>query len=53
MEQSKVKYLKEKQIEKTAEKNFENINNYAQNPIQAKFIAFRKTKKEISPKDLL
>ena len=53
MKQEKVKFLKEKQIEKSAEKNFENINCYAQNPIQAKFLAFRKTKKEINPKDLL
>ena len=53
MEQSKVKYFKEKQLEKQAQNSFENINNYAQNPIQAKFLAFRKTKKEINPKDLL
>ena len=53
MEESKVKYLKEKQDELEAEKNFENINSYAQNPIQAKLLAFRKTKKEINPKDLL
>lgn len=52
MEQSKIKYLKEKEIEKKAQKNFESINCYAQNPIQAKFLAFRKTKKEINPKDL-
>ena len=52
MEESKIKYLKEKQVEKKAENNFEHINNYAQNPIQAKFLAFRKTKKEINPKDL-
>ena len=53
MEENKVKYLKEKQVEDTAEKNFDNINSYAQNPIQAKFLAFRKTKKDINPKDLL
>ena len=52
MEQSKVKFLKEKEVEKTAQTNFDNINKYAQNPIEAKFLAFRKTKKEINPKDL-
>ncbi len=52
MEQDKVKYLKEKQIEHEAQKNFDHVNNYAQNPIQAKFLAFRKTKKDINPKDL-
>jgi len=53
MEENKVKYLKEKQVEKEAKKNFEAVNSYAQNPIQAKFLSFRKTKKEINPKDLL
>ncbi len=53
MEQNKVRFLKEKEIEKQAQKNFDNVNNYAQNPIQAKFLAFRKTKKDTGPKDLL
>ena len=53
MEENKVRYLKEKQLERKAQNNFEAVNNYAQNPIQAKFLAFRETKKEINPKDLL
>ena len=53
MEQGKIRYLKEKELEHKAQNNFENVNCYSQNPIQAKFLAFRKTKKEINPKDLL
>lgn len=53
MEQGKIKYIKDKQIEKEAQKNFDAINPYVQNPIQAKFLAFRKAKKEINPEDLL
>lgn len=53
MEQSKIKFLKEKQMEKKAQENFEELNFYAENPIKAKFLAFQKTKKEINPKDLL
>ena len=50
----KLTYLKEKQINKKAKENLENIllNNYAQNPIEAKFSAFKKAKKEIDIKDL-
>ncbi len=54
MEKDKIRYLKEKEIEKKAQKNaliFENIA--VQNPIKAKFLAFQKTKKDINPKDLL
>lgn len=55
MEKSKVTFLKEKNIKKRAEENYENFSssNCAQNPIAAKFLAFQKTKKEINPKDLL
>ncbi len=55
MEKNKITYLKEKNIKKTAEKNYENLLNsgYAQNPIAAKLLAFQKTKKEINSKDLL
>ena len=55
MEQGKVKFLKEKELASSAEKNYDKIvsNGYAQNPISAKFLAFKKTKKEIKPKDIL
>ena len=55
MKKNKIIYLKEKNIKKTAEKNFDDMLNsgYAQNPIAAKLFAFQKTKKEINPKDLL
>lgn len=52
MKSEKVKHLKEKQIEKKAIENFNN-SSYVQNPIEAKLIAFQKTKKEIDIKDLL
>ncbi len=53
MEKDKVTFLKEKQLEKTAQKNFELAQSiYAQNPIKNKFLAFQKTKKDITLKDL-
>ncbi|MBQ8848124.1 MAG: hypothetical protein IJ003_04190 [Candidatus Gastranaerophilales bacterium] len=53
MEKDKVRYLKEKQMEKKAQKNYDFLESkYAQNPIKAKFLAFQKTKKDINPKDL-
>lgn len=54
MKKNKVTFLKEAQVKKSAQKNAEFLENqYAQNPIKAKFLAFQKTKKEINPKDLL
>ena len=46
--------IKIKQLEKKAKENYENFSqsSYAQNPIEAKFSAFKKTKKEIKIKDL-
>ena len=53
MEKDKVRYLKEKQLEKKAQKNYDFLESkYAENPIKAKFLAFQKTKKDINPKDL-
>ena len=53
MEKSKVTFLKEQQIKKKADENARFLENkFAQNPIQAKFLAFQKTKKEITIKDL-
>lgn len=50
MKKDKVTFLKEKKISKLAKENFEKA--YAQNPIQAKFLAFKETKKSIDEKDL-
>lgn len=53
MKQEKVTFLKEKQIEKQAQKEFEFVENvYAQNPIKSKFLAFQQAKKKITLKDL-
>ncbi|MBQ2983904.1 MAG: hypothetical protein IJD57_03825 [Candidatus Gastranaerophilales bacterium] len=50
MKKEKITFLKEKKVSKLAKTNFE--NTYAQNPIQAKFLAFKETKKSIDVKDL-
>ena len=54
MEHEKITYLKEKQIKQKAKEDFEKFSNNEnmQNPINAKFRAFQKTKKEIDFKDL-
>jgi len=52
MKESKVKTLKEFELQKHAKKNFDCINKHQTNPIKAKFEAFKKTKKEIEIKDL-
>jgi len=52
MKENKVKFIKEKELEKKAVKNFEEISKYQNNPIKAKFSAFKKTKKEITLKDI-
>ena len=52
MKESKVKFFKEKELEKKAKKNFDALNKHQTNPIKAKFKAFQKTKKEIDVKDL-
>ncbi len=44
--EKKIVYIKEKEISKKAQENFDAINAYVQNPIKAKFLAFQKTKKE-------
>ena len=54
MDKEKITFLKEKEIQKQAKKNAEFLENaYVQNPIEAKFLAFKKTKKKINPKDLI
>ncbi len=53
MEENKVKILKEHELKRKANENFDAANKYQTNPIQAKFKAFKKTKKEIDIKDLL
>ena len=52
MSDRKIKSIRELELEKTAKKNFDEINKYHSNPIKAKFKAFQKTKKEINIKDL-
>lgn len=53
MERDKVKFLKEKQIQKQAQETAEFLENkFAQNPIKAKFNAFRNVKRTITLKDL-
>ena len=54
MNKDKIKYLKDKKTEALADVNYgKTINKNAENPITGKFLAFRKTKKEANPKDLL
>ena len=53
MKEDKVKYLKEKELEKKAKMNFDREMKYQSNPISAKIKAFKKTKKEIQPKDII
>ncbi len=50
----KIRYIKEKQLEKKAQKAYNNFceNSSMDNPIKAKLLAFRKTKNDINPKDL-
>lgn len=51
---NKITFLKEKQIEKTAQKNFEFLESaFVENPIKAKFAAFKMAKRNIKPDDLL
>lgn len=54
MKDKKVTFLKEKELQKKANENYERFlkNSNAQNPIKAKFLAFQKTKKETDAKDL-
>ena len=55
MKKDKIIFLKEKNIKKIAEKNYDEMCSfgYAQNPIVAKLLAFQKTKRNIDSKDLL
>ncbi|MBQ8635060.1 hypothetical protein IJ425_02785 [bacterium] len=53
MEKEKVKFLKEKQVQKCAQETAELLESkFAQNPIKTKFDAFRHAKKTITIKDL-
>lgn len=53
MKKHEITYLKEKQFEKKAKNNALFLENmFAQNPIKAKFVAFRETKKNVTLKDL-
>ncbi len=53
MQKETIKFLKEKQIQKKAQEHAEFLENqFAQNPIKAKFSAFLKAKKDITIKDL-
>ena len=49
-----IRYIKEKQLQKTAQKNYDNFckNSSVENPIKEKFLAFQKTKKDINLRDL-
>ncbi len=53
MENDKVKYIKEKELEKKALSAFYKTSDFIQNPIAKKFFVFQKTKKDITIKDLL
>lgn len=53
MQKDKVTFLKEQELKKKADENALFLENkFAQNPIKAKFLAFQKTKSQISIKDL-
>jgi hypothetical protein len=52
MREDKIKSFKETELEKKANKNFDKMQKYQTDPICAKFLAFKKTKKEINVKDL-
>ncbi len=52
MDEEKITYLKEKQLEKKAISNFERNLEFAQDPIAQKFCVFKQTKKDITIKDL-
>ena len=53
MEKNTIRFLKEKEIQKRAVKNAEFLESqFAQNPIKAKFCAFKNIKKSITLKDL-
>ncbi len=54
MNKDKITYLKDKKQKALADANYKSVySQNAQNPIASKFAAFRKTKKENNPKDLL
>ncbi len=54
MNKDKITYIKDKEQKALADKNCKSVCSLnAQNPIESKFIAFRKTKKQNNPKDLL
>lgn len=53
MEKDKITFLKEKELKKRAVEHAQFLESqFAQNPIQAKFNAFKKLKQDISIKDL-
>ncbi len=53
MEKDKTTFLKEKKLKERSKKQAEFLENaFAQNPIKAKFLAFQKTKRDITIEDL-
>ncbi len=54
MEKDKITFLKEKKLNTQADKILDNFiaDGYAENPIKAKFLAFKKVKEQIDTKDL-
>lgn len=55
MEKDKISFIKEKELTKKSDKLTEQFikNGYSENPIKAKFLAFKKTKKDINIQDIL
>ena len=54
MKKDKITFTKEKELNKQANEAFSCFvdGDYAQNPIKAKFLAFKKVKKQIDTKEL-
>lgn len=55
MEKDKISFIKEKEFAKKSDKLLQQFieNGCSENPIKAKFLAFKKTKKEINIQDIL
>ncbi len=55
MNKDKISFIKEKELAKKSDKLMRKFieNGYSENPIKAKFLAFRETKKDIKTKDIL
>ncbi len=54
MEKDKITFLKEKKLNALADKTLDSFiqDNYVENPIKAKFLAFKKVKEQIDTKEL-